>query len=87
MNKLDQASFEAWLATQPPKIRATARRFPLGTSFLVMGHVLYAAGYNPDGALRIGSINPLVDIDAANAEIKQRICPCCLDKLEVIELH
>jgi hypothetical protein len=63
-----ERDFEEWLAKQPERIHATARRFPPGTQFYVGTDLYYAIGYemsDDDVWVRISIIDPAEDFQKA----------------------
>jgi hypothetical protein len=70
-------TYQEWIASRPPAIRALAAEFPLGTRIMIAGLTHYVLGYGEsDGkadALIVTPVDPAFDWVAANAR-RVRVC-------------
>jgi hypothetical protein len=68
MSTTESISWEDWLATRPPKVRALAQEFPVG---LVLededGCQLHVIGYTEQDHLIVSPVSPDLDYHAALA--------------------
>lgn len=77
--------WEAWVETRPPAVRAVARKFPIGTRFLMHGKVVHVISYEENGGISVSETDPCKDYKTA-VDSRQPVCPCCVEKLEEMKL-
>lgn len=67
-----EMTYEEWLASRPACVQELAKRFPLGSTFMVKGEKHYLMGYTEnedpeEQCLILSPINPSIDYEASKA--------------------
>jgi hypothetical protein len=77
-----QAAWEKWLSTRPVIVQELARKYPPGTKLRDhAGKTLFVVSYEEDGGLGVSSIDPAENY-AVSIAVRQRVCNCCMAKLD-----